>query len=144
MPRNSIVGSLNNETGYAIITVNLASGNSSNSRRLNGKKALIDTGATNSAITEELITELRLDKLGTQDSHSFDRLIPDVPYYAGHIEIPELSQGWNLRSIQPTSGSPGLYDAVIGNDILASCTLMMIGPVNKFSLMNGTPPRLIT
>jgi hypothetical protein len=28
----------------------------------------------------------------------------------------------------PTNGIPGFYDAVIGNDILGSCTLMVVGP----------------
>lgn len=81
MPSNSIVGALDNETGYAIITVNLASGGSAESQRLEGRKALIDTGATNSAIDEELIKTLGLEKLFTKDSYAFDRVIPDAPFY---------------------------------------------------------------
>ena len=50
MPDNCIIGTVDDATGYVIITVNLAAGNSPKSRRLDGKKAFIDTGATNSAI----------------------------------------------------------------------------------------------
>jgi hypothetical protein len=142
---DSIEETLHDETGYAIITVNITSDDNPESRRFDGKRAVIDTGATNSAIDAELITRLGLVQMGVQDSRAFDRVIPDVPFYTGRIEIPKLSWGWNLKSIQPTNGAPGLYDVVIGNDILASCTLTVIGPLtviepkNRFTLMHTRP-----
>lgn len=138
MPQNSIVGTVHDETGYAIITINIASGGSPESQRFNGKKAVIDTGATNSAIDKELIDELGLAQMGAHDGRAFDRIIPDVPHYAGRIEIPELSWGWDLKTIHPTNGIPGFYDAIIGNDILGSCTLMVVGPTKRFTLIRGT------
>ena len=88
MPQNSIVGTVHEETSYAIITINIVSGDSLESQRF--KKAVIDTGATNSAIDKELINELGLAQMGAHDGRAFDRIIPDVPHYAGRIEIPEL------------------------------------------------------
>lgn len=139
MQTNLIVGTIDNTTGYAIITVNLAASSAPDAKILDGKRALIDTGATNSAIDVNLIAELGLEQKSTQDSYAFDRVIHDVPFYAGRIVIPELSWAWDLRSIAPVMGNTGNYDAIIGNDILASCTLMMTGPANKFALMRGTP-----
>jgi hypothetical protein len=133
------VGTVYDETGYAIITINIASGNSPESQRFNEKKAVIDTGATNSAIDKKLIKELGLAQMGAHDGRAFDRIIPDLPHYAGRIEIPELSWGWDLKTIHPTNGIPGFYDAVIGNDILGSCTLMVVGPAKRFTLIRGTP-----
>ena len=101
-PQNSIVGTVHDETGYAIITINIASGNSPESQRFNEKKAVIDTGATNSAIDKKLIKELGLAQMGAHDGRAFDRIIPDVPHYTGRIEIPELSWGWDLKTIRPT------------------------------------------
>ena len=139
MPQNRIAGTVHDETGYAIITINIASGGSPESQRFNGKRAVIDTGATNSAIDKELINELGLAQTGAHDGRAFDRIIPDVPYYAGRIEIPELSWGWDLTTIHPTNGVPGFYDTIIGNDILGSCTLMIVGPTNRFTLIHGKP-----
>ena len=139
MPQNSIVGTVHDETGYAIITINIASGGSPESQKFNGKKAVIDTGATNSAIDQELINELGLAQMGAHDGRAFDRIIPDVPHYAGRIEIPELSWGWDLKTIHPTNGIPEFYDAVIGNDILGSCTLVVVGLTKRFTLIRGTP-----
>ena len=104
--KNSIVGTLHDETGYAIITVNIASGDGPDSRRLDGKKAVIDTAATNSAADGELITELGLDQMGVQDSRAFDREIPDVPYYAGRIEVPDEYLGDGMNSFSEPTGFP--------------------------------------
>jgi hypothetical protein len=76
MPHNSIVGTVHDETGYAIITINIASGSSPESGRFNRKKAVMDTRATNSAIDKKLIKELGLAQMGTHDGRAFDRIIP--------------------------------------------------------------------
>lgn len=139
MPDRRIEGTVDNVTGYAIITVDLASGSSPESRRAYGKKALIDTGATNSAIDKDLIGQLGLVETCRKDSYAFNEVISDVPYYKGRIVIPKFSWAWDLTTIAPTMGSSGNYDAVIGNDILGSCTLVVVGPENRFTLTHSTP-----
>ena len=104
-----IIDDLHEQTGYAIVTINIVG----RSGRADTKKAVIDTGATNTCIDKGLIDRLGLDYLGERESRSVDRVIPNVPYYAGRIEIPKLSlAAWNLDTIQPTTGIPGFYDAV--------------------------------
>ena len=138
MPENGIIGDLHNETGYALVWVNIASPSDSPiKKRARKKLACIDTGASNSCVREGLINELGLERLGSQESYGVQDA-GDVPYYEGRIEIPKL-RGWDLRSIQPMKERPDDLDILIGNDILKDCTFIVVGPEGKFRLLPGRP-----
>jgi Aspartyl protease len=96
--------------------------------------AMIDTGATGSAVSKDLAEELHLEVIGPEIGIGMDGKPGPVPLRLGHITVPDLSCHWNRQILMQTGASQGLYDVIIGNDILQSCIFTVDGPAGRFTL----------
>ena len=123
-------------TGYAILPVSVEG--------LTGDKALspsrsedamIDTGATTTAVHPSLARELDLEQVGrelggdAQEDH-----LMYVPLYRVRITISVIEGEWDLPAMGRDYPYPHLFRIIIGNDILKSCRFTFDGPADSFTL----------
>jgi hypothetical protein len=99
--------------------------------------ALIDTGATFSALDHEVIAELGLQPVGRLDVAGFDATYTQLRYDAQlvfedgmHLEI--VASGAQLR--RPSESPIPGYEALLGRDVLAIATLTYDGVEERVSL----------
>jgi len=124
-------------TRYAIIPIIVNSAPSDGgvpSKYSKQVKAMIDTGATGSAVSGILASELHLEVVGSEIGIGMDGKPGPVPLYLGHITVPDLSCHWNRQILMQTGGGQGVFDVIIGNDILQSCVFTVYGPNDRFTL----------
>ena len=124
-------------TRYAVIPIIINSAPSDGavpSKYSKQVNAMIDTGATGSAVSGILAEELHLEVIGSEIGIGMDGKPGPVSLYLGHITVPDLSCHWNRQILMPTGGGQGVYDVIIGNDILQSCVFTVDGPADRFTL----------
>lgn len=124
-------------TGYAIIDAIVSpalDGQRTSSGRSADVRALIDTGATNSAVDKALATELGLPVIGYETGIGMEGRKNRVPLYHARLELPDLGRSWDAVILMETGACEGLHNVVIGNDVLQSCVLIVDGPAGKFTL----------
>src|SRR5262249_1346236 len=99
--------------------------------------ALVDTGASRSAISPRVVADVQPQRLADA---AFQR--PGAATGTGQIySIPlklegHLSPGrwFELRAVETTPATPGV-DVLIGQDLLQNFTLLYNGPIGKLVLM---------
>jgi len=123
-------------TGYAIlpVTVEGLTGDkvSSTSR---SEDAMIDTGATTTAVHPSLARDLDLEQVGRELGGDAEEDHPTyVPLYRVRITISAIEGEWDLLALGRDYPYPHLFRVIIGNDILKSCRFTFDGPAESFAL----------
>jgi hypothetical protein len=124
-------------TRYAIIKVVISAAPDDENAPLKYSKqvdAMIDTGATNSSVSETLAAELHLDVVGYDTGIGMDGKLARFPLYRASIEVPAIPCHWNRWFFMRNGGGQGVFDVIIGNDLLASCVFTVDGPAGRFML----------
>jgi hypothetical protein len=102
--------------------------------------ALIDTGASRSAISPKVVGELRLEFV---DSVPVERVGANIfaDLYAVRIKLAHhLQPGrwYELEAVEVAPASPGV-DVLIGRDLLENTTLLYDDSNGKLVVMDGRP-----
>ncbi len=102
------------------------------------EKAMIDTGATSSAVHPSLAGELGLQQVGNESGDDSDE---SVLLYRMRVTIPKIGGEWDLYVIGREYGHPQLFRVIIGTDILKDCAFTFNGPKGRgtFGLMYFPP-----
>lgn len=99
--------------------------------------ALIDTGASTTAISPKVVAEVQLQRLGVR---TLDRAgAVAVLGYIYDIRLKfesHLAPGrwFDLKAVETTPATPGV-DVLIGQDLLLKLTMLSNGPLGKLILM---------
>jgi predicted aspartyl protease len=113
-------------TDYAIIPVTIEGLTGYEvSTAARDEKAMIDTGATSSAVHPSLADDLGLRSLGSERS---DDSREPAPLYRVRITIGVIGVAWDLYVIGREYDTPQLHRVIIGTDILKDCGLTFNGP----------------
>jgi predicted aspartyl protease len=113
------------------------------SGRLVKKQALIDTGASNTAISPDLREELNLPPTDRrefgQGGLQAEQEATYVALYRARILIGDTRKGWDpyvlIRDFDTRVGTPRLaHDVLIGADILLGCRFTYNDPEGWFTL----------
>ena len=99
--------------------------------------ALIDTGATFSALDQEVIAELGLQPVGRLDVAGFDATRTQLRYdaqllFEDGMPLEIVASGTQLR--RPSESPIPGYEALLGRDVLAIATLTYDGVEERISL----------
>ncbi|MEM9324432.1 MAG: hypothetical protein AAGA85_02205 [Bacteroidota bacterium] len=95
--------------------------------------ALIDTGASNSCVSQRIVDELALIPFDFQQVYTANGSTEQLLYDVGFIlPISQAVPIWVQAPGADLIGQP--YGALIGRDVLASCTMFYNGPDNSFTL----------
>lgn len=121
----------------AIVAVVLDNGDvvPSENRRV---RAMIDTGATSSAVAKSLAKDLGLKKAGSETGVGIDSKAGKRTLYRAHLQLLKLPVAWKALLLETEAGQ-NLFDIIIGNDLLAGLTFTVDGPTNKFTLSYIVP-----
>jgi gag-polyprotein putative aspartyl protease len=95
--------------------------------------AMIDTGATTSAVTKSLAEDLGLRVGGKEVGLGIAEAPTERTLYRAHVDLPDLGNAWDAAFIETEAGQ-GIFDVIIGNDILSAYIFNVDGPVDKFTL----------
>jgi hypothetical protein len=93
--------------------------------------ALIDTGASHSAVRSGLLRPLNLHPVGVMPVTGVTGKAVPSPVYAVRITLP---QGWADTTVCEVPLHGQNIDALIGRDILRYCILIYQGPTMQFTL----------
>ena len=124
-------------TGYAIIDAIVSpalDGQRASSGRSANVRALIDTGATTSAVDKTVAADLGLPVIGHETGIGMEGREIRIPLYHARVELPDLRRSWDTAILMETGAGQGLHDVVLGNDVLQSCVFILDGPAGKFIL----------
>lgn len=113
-------------THYAIVPVTIAGLTEDEvSTPPSSENAMIDTGATSSAIHPSLADDLGLRQVGHE---SGDDSREPVPLYRVRVTISVIGAEWGLYVIGREYDHPRLFRVIIGTDILKDCGFTFNGP----------------
>ncbi len=116
-------------THYAIVPVTIAGlPEDEVSTPPSSEKAMIDTGATSSAIHLSLSDDLGLRQVGHE--YGGDSREP-VSLYRVRVTISVIGAEWSLYVIGREYNHPQLFRVIIGTDILKDCGFTFNGPGDR-------------
>jgi hypothetical protein len=96
------------------------------------ERALIDTGASTSAVHPSLVRDLDLQATGRERTARKDQ--PN-PLYQAHIAIARIDAEWTLPVVDRGDfGYGNLFRVIIGTDILQECRFVYNDPPEWFTL----------
>ncbi len=128
-------------THYAIVPVTIAGLTEDEVSTLpSSENAMIDTGATSSAIHPSLADDLGLRQVGHE---SGDDSREPVLLYRVRVTISAIGAEWGLYVIGREYDHPQLFRVIIGTDILKDCGFTFNGPGGRgrFGLTYFPPVR---
>jgi hypothetical protein len=96
-------------------------------------RAMIDAGASVSAVTQTLVGDLKPWKVGTDTGIGIGVMPTVHDLYRVHLALPDLNIAWDTVLFEMQAGQ-GLFDIIIGNDLLSSFVFTVNDPPGKFSL----------
>ena len=96
--------------------------------------ALIDTGATKSAIEQGLAAKLSIQPTGTTMVSTASAQGQECLTYAARLHLPKGTalDGFHFTELPVSLGA---YQCLIGRDVLSKGMLTYIGNINQFTLM---------
>lgn len=113
-------------THYAIVPVSIARLTEDEvSTPSSSEKAMIDTGATSSAIHPSLADDLGLRQVGHE--YGDDSREP-VSLYRVRVTISVIGGEWDLYVIGREYDHPQLFRVIVGTDVLKNCGFTFNGP----------------
>lgn len=100
-------------------------------------KAMIDTGASDSAVSRALACDMKLAEAGTDTGMGMEGAAVERQLYRAHLELKSPRIAWDAAFFETAAGQ-GLFDIIIGNDLLANLTFFVDGPAGRFTLRHPT------
>jgi len=98
--------------------------------------ALIDTGASTTAISQNIVDKLQLVSRGTAPVHTSAKTTENRNEYDVCVEF-DTDSYVDVLKVLGANLQDHSIDCLIGRDILSDCTLTYIGPENRFILSFG-------